>query len=147
MKRKLQLELVCARMDLNQRPSHYQCDALTTWATCTEMYRWIPSSVPHSPAYVLDAATLLAYGLTANFVKWIVSSLPCTSVLGGEGETRTHAPLLAKQMLYPSELQPHWRSMPPSLLSPHVPHSCGLIRIEENVNICALFLLDDVPRF
>lgn len=54
-----------------------------------KVYRQIPSSVSHSPAYVLDDATLLVDDLTTNFVKWIVSSLPCTSVLGWPTKIRT----------------------------------------------------------
>lgn len=76
-------------MDLNQRPSHYQCDALPP-ELLTQTLRSLPSSELHSPAYVLDDTTLLVDGLTTNFFKWIVSSLPCTSVLCGVSETRTH---------------------------------------------------------
>ena len=54
-----------------------------------KLYRQIPSSVSRSPAYVLDDATLLVDDLTTNFVKWIVSSLPCTSVLGWPTKIRT----------------------------------------------------------
>lgn len=85
-------------MDLNQRPSHYQCDALPP-ELLTQTLRSLPSSELHSPAYVLDDTTLLVDGLTTNFFKWIVSSLPCTSVLGGVSETRTYDLVLVSTAL------------------------------------------------
>ena len=43
-----------------------------------------------------------------------------TNHRGGEGETRTHDPMLAKHTLLPSELQPHWNMLFPILFEHHV---------------------------